>query len=98
MPVSQPRQLSQARFRPQFAVKPLGLHGLVHEINQRPPLPATTPLHETNISVSEEAITVHPQPGFNPHCAFALLTEHAHLMVAPQSDHLDADSLSLCYG
>ena len=33
-------------------------------------------------------MTVRPQPGFNPHCAFALLTEHTHLMVAPQSDHL----------
>lgn len=89
MPVSQPCQLSQARFRPQFAVKPaLGLHGLVHEINQRPPLPATTPLHETNISVSEEAMTVRPQRGCKLHCAFALLTEHAHLMVAPRRGHL----------
>ncbi len=60
MPVSQPRQLSQARFRPHLAVKPAqGQHGLVHEINHRPPLPPTTPLHETNISVSEEAMTVH---------------------------------------
>jgi len=66
-------QLSQARFRPQLAVKPLRLHALVHEINQRPPLTATTPLHETNISVSEEEVmTVRPQPGFKLHCAFAL--------------------------
>jgi hypothetical protein len=86
MPVSQPCQLSQARFRPQFAVKPLGLHGLVHEINQRPPLPATTPLHETNIRI--RGGDDRPQPGFKLHCAFALLTDHAQLMVAPQSDHL----------
>jgi hypothetical protein len=65
MPVSQPRQLSQARFRPHLAVKPAqGKHGLVHEINHRPPLTATTPLHETNISVSEEAVTV--TAGFPP--------------------------------
>jgi hypothetical protein len=52
MPAS---QLSQARFQPQLAVKPLGPHGLVHEINHRAPLPATTPLHETNVPVSDTA-------------------------------------------